>query len=439
MVYSNILLTIGSVVFSEFLSLLKDFFIAFWEAVLGTTKQYTETSIRIKATKEKVWDTFWSSAQLNCSIPVDYNIETLSGHNDLYQVSVSVEGIHQSSYIQVLQMRSQEAFIADRYYDICEYESGLHQKFAMNLLPSTDGQSTIVNQFNFNSGLSFMERLSTSFETRWMLRAFKEHCEEQKNEAKEGEPVLDASDVFWASTASLFIFLICSVTQGISAAVLVFLALLCQEFGHLLSLNRLGVNTSNIALLPFMGSSAIAQVKFENAFNEAWSVLMGSLISLIPTMLLFIGFLFSDNHYFGIAASIFAFINLMSFLPLPPFSGERLLAIIIRSFSAHDICALLYTLLGMIFCITLLSGYPAFALIGLVMCCLTVSPAHELIKYDMHQYQLQNDQISEQKPKLSEAGKDIVYPAYIFTIAFFAWIFAISISHQDVARFWGIY
>ena len=428
----------------ELFVLLRDFVFAFWEVMRGLNRNYIENSMYISAPKAKVWDTLWSSSDLQGQIPVSYNIEPISSEAQLYQVSLSMEGICQTNYMQVLQISPNQAFIADKFYDLGDDLPELKQKFALNLIQDRNDEATFVHQYDFTENLGFFEKLAVSFETRWMLRTFKEHCEaicdtqeeDQLDDPKDHDDIsLSQGDAFWGFLSAFVVFSGCAYIYDLSWAICILMILSFHEFGHLVALDRLGVRVSNLFALPFMGSAALAQIEFRSKINDAFCSLMGPILSLILTFLFFILYFLIGDEFFGKIAAIFSLVNLFHLIPITPFVGNRLFRLLLPTLKTSDVWAGIFATAAFCFLIAISHGYMIFGIIGgiILLCC--INHIHEILIDD-------EDSLSKDKSDiscgLSENAQSVISLVIIICLLSNFLILNATTSIPTIAAFLGI-
>ncbi len=362
--------------FEEFVAVLRDFKVLLTDFLFGRERHFLENSICIKAPAQEVWDSLWGIGQDGNASTAGYNVESISGKDGLYRISWGENSLYPTSFLNVLETRPGTAFLAEKYFEDDD-DPELRQIIAITLVESEDGQSTHVNHFEYAADLGSVDKMIASFETRWMLQMFRGHCE--NDEANSGEVVMevDEGEAFWAVLSSAVAFFGCWFFYDLSWAVLIMMALVFHEFGHVIGLSFLGINPSGATILPFVGKAAMEKFPFKNELEHAFCSLMAPAVSLLPSTIFFLFYLFSGHVFFGAAAAIFAFVNLLSFLPVYPFGSERVFNGLIRSIKAEDVFAAIMTVFIVALASSLFYGYYIAALIITLTFLLAYEPAYQ--------------------------------------------------------------
>ncbi len=362
--------------FEEFVAVLRDFKMLVADAVVGRERQFLENSVCIEAPKDVVWKSLWPAEQVGKASLAGYNIEKVSGRDDLYKISWGDNSLYPVSFLKVLESRPGTAFLAEKYFEGDE-DPEYRQLVAVTLVESEDGEQTHINHFEYVTDLGPVDKMIASFETRWMLQMFKEHC--QKGDAEDSEVVLevDEGEAFWAVLSSAVAFFGCWFFYDLSWAVLIMMALVFHEFGHVIGLSFLGIHPSGATILPFVGKAAMEKFPFRNELEHAFCSLMGPAVSLLPSTIFFLCYLFSGHVFFGAAAAIFAFVNLISFLPVYPFGSERVFNGLIRSIRSEDVFAAIVTVFIVSLAASIFHGYYIVALVLALVFLLAYEPAYQ--------------------------------------------------------------
>ena len=110
---------------------------------------------------------------------------------------------------------------------------------------------------------------------------------------------------------------------GYGVALLLVLALLVHEFGHLLAFRLVGQPWGRLVFLPFLGAIAVPRLPFESQAQTVFSALMGpAFSSLFALACLVPGFLgWHGAHAFVALGVIIAGLNVFNMLPAEPLDG----------------------------------------------------------------------------------------------------------------------
>jgi len=96
--------------------------------------------------------------------------------------------------------------------------------------------------------------------------------------------------------------------------------LVFHEYGHLRAMQKCGLKTKGMYLIPFVGGMAIGE-KASSHWHEVYISMMGPVFGLFMSIAFYILFLVTGSHFVGLVASISALINLFNLLPVYPLDG----------------------------------------------------------------------------------------------------------------------
>lgn len=151
-----------------------------------------------------------------------------------------------------------------------------------------------------------------------------------------------------------------SVMFTFEFAVALVAILVFHEYGHLRAMKKFGIPTKGMYLIPFVGGLAVGD-KPTSRWQDVYISLMGPIYGLLMTVVFYVAYLITGNHFAGLVASTSALINLFNLLPVYPLDGGRVIKSLV--FSGRKYLALVF-LLGLsaaCFAASLMFG---FALIG---------------------------------------------------------------------------
>jgi Zn-dependent protease len=103
-----------------------------------------------------------------------------------------------------------------------------------------------------------------------------------------------------------------------------------HEFGHLRAMQECGMKTKGIYLIPFVGGVAVGE-KAESHWHEVYISMMGPVFGLFMSVVFYLLFLISGNHFVGLVASVSALINLFNLLPVYPLDGGHVVKSLVLS------------------------------------------------------------------------------------------------------------
>lgn len=143
-------------------------------------------------------------------------------------------------------------------------------------------------------------------------------------------------------------------------AVTLIAILMFHEYGHIRAMKRFGIPTKGIYIIPFVGGIAVGESP-KTYWQELYIAMMGPVFGLAMSVVFFLGFLLTDNHFVGLVASVSALINLVNLLPIYPLDGGRVVKALVYSGRSRFIYVGLVVISGLLigYCFT-----HGFALIG---------------------------------------------------------------------------
>lgn len=115
-----------------------------------------------------------------------------------------------------------------------------------------------------------------------------------------------------------------------------------HEYGHVWAMRRTGMKTKGMYLIPFVGGVAIGD-KAETHWQQVFIAMMGPLFGLGMSLIFYVAFIFTENHFIGLMASISALVNVFNLLPILPLDGGQVVKAMV--FSGRSYLAYLVLLL----------------------------------------------------------------------------------------------
>jgi Zn-dependent protease len=128
-----------------------------------------------------------------------------------------------------------------------------------------------------------------------------------------------------------------------------------HEYGHLRAMQKCGMKTKGIYLIPFVGGVAVGE-RAESHWHEVYISMMGPVFGLLMSVVFYVMFLASDNHFLGLVASISALINLFNLLPVYPLDGGHVVKSLVLSGQRAWSFTLLIALSAVCFALALAYG-----------------------------------------------------------------------------------
>lgn len=126
-------------------------------------------------------------------------------------------------------------------------------------------------------------------------------------------------------------------------ALVIILAIMFHEYGHVQAMKKFAIPTKGFYLIPFFGGVAIGD-KAKTEWQELYISLMGPMYGLFMTLAFFLAYLTYNNHFIGLVASISALINLFNLFPIYPLDGGH--AIKSMVFSGKKYWGIVFLLFG---------------------------------------------------------------------------------------------
>lgn len=151
-----------------------------------------------------------------------------------------------------------------------------------------------------------------------------------------------------------------SILFSVEFALALIAILVFHEYGHLRAMKKFGIPTKGMYLIPFVGGLAVGD-KPNSRWQDVYISLMGPIYGLFMTVVCYIGYLLTDNHFIGLVASFSALINLFNLLPIYPLDGGRVVKSLVFSGRKYIALVFLLTLSALFFVAAFKLG---FALIG---------------------------------------------------------------------------
>jgi len=108
-------------------------------------------------------------------------------------------------------------------------------------------------------------------------------------------------------------------------AVLLIGCLVFHEYGHMRAMQKMGIKTKGIYLIPFFGGAAVQEGWCKTRWEEVYIAMMGPFYGLIMTVGFYILYLVTGYDTLAAAAAFSALLNLFNLLPIFPMDGGRVL------------------------------------------------------------------------------------------------------------------
>lgn len=397
----------------KILKVLRDFGRAIGDHRHGRTRCRFENIIKIDAAPEFIWQTIWCSGHIDGVMGVDYQIKPLNDAPDHYQASLTVnETCHRRTF-RVCEDRDSKAVSANYVSQETESPTAIHpHNFALVLEKS--GDSTLLVHVEEVSLCQFWDRIFYPLGTRWVLQLLKTRCEARPREMQQP----DTSFAILGIASAAVAFFASWYVSGFSWAVLLIISLMVHEYGHVLAMRIIGMPTSGLYLVPFMGGAILAHSKFRSLLDDAFCALMGPVFSLLPSLLFFAAYCLTGHAVLGASAALFALVNLINLLPMPPFDGGNIARAIFSSLTRLDLRIAGWALLAAGFAVSIYQGLLLFG-IGIALIALLLSD----LRIDAPEH-----------APMSKSGMLLIMSAMIFTGAVYCAILYITLKDSGVTQ-----
>jgi putative peptide zinc metalloprotease protein len=137
--------------------------------------------------------------------------------------------------------------------------------------------------------------------------------------------------------------------------------LVFHEYGHLRAMQKFGIPTKGIYLIPFVGGVAVGD-RPRSHWQEVYIAMMGPVFGLLMTLIFALIYYFTSNHFAGLVASVGALVNLFNLLPVLPLDGGRVFKAMALSGQgkAGFITVIILTVAGLIFSVKMGFGLVTF-------------------------------------------------------------------------------
>jgi len=117
-------------------------------------------------------------------------------------------------------------------------------------------------------------------------------------------------------------------------AVIIVMALMFHEYGHMQAMKKMGMKVKGMYLIPFIGGAAVSTDRIKTRWENVYISMMGPVYGLIMTVAFFIMYLLTENSLAAGLASFSALLNLINLLPIIPLDGGRVMKSI--AYSIHS-------------------------------------------------------------------------------------------------------
>ena len=117
-------------------------------------------------------------------------------------------------------------------------------------------------------------------------------------------------------------------------AVIIVMALMFHEYGHLRAMKKMGMKVKGMYLIPFIGGAAVSSDRIQTRWENVYISMMGPVYGLLMTIAFFIIYRLTNHSLAAGLASFSALLNLINLLPIFPLDGGQVLKSI--AYSLHS-------------------------------------------------------------------------------------------------------
>ncbi|MCJ8314210.1 MAG: site-2 protease family protein [Saccharospirillaceae bacterium] len=154
-----------------------------------------------------------------------------------------------------------------------------------------------------------------------------------------------------ASSAAVYSILFSWQFALILIAILIF-----HEFGHVFAMKRSGLKTKGFYFIPFVGGMAVSE-RAKSQWQEVFISMMGPVFGLLMSLVFYILYLYTNNHFIGLVAAFSALINMFNLLPVYPLDGGHVMKAIVFSLQRYWGFVVLLTLSAAGFALAYVAGW----------------------------------------------------------------------------------
>jgi len=131
---------------------------------------------------------------------------------------------------------------------------------------------------------------------------------------------------------------------SIEFAIALILCLVFHEYGHIRAMQRFGLKTKGIYLIPFVGGLALSDDRINTRWQDVYISIMGPFFGFLLSCACLVIYWITDIELFAGLAAFNALLNLFNLLPVLPLDGGHVLKSI--AFSVNSVLGLISCVLG---------------------------------------------------------------------------------------------
>lgn len=174
-------------------------------------------------------------------------------------------------------------------------------------------------------------------------------------------------------------------------SVIILSMLIVHEYGHIWAMQRCGLKTKGIYLIPFVGGLAVSDGMAKSRGDEVFIAIMGPVFGLALSVLSLVVYYVTRDPLYAATASWMAMVNIFNLFPVTPLDGGRILKAITLSINNKlGMVYMLVALLLLTFATIFFGLYTFFILI-------LIGGVELFFEYRKHKMQKELDEIESYK------------------------------------------
>jgi Zn-dependent protease len=149
-------------------------------------------------------------------------------------------------------------------------------------------------------------------------------------------------------------------------AVIIVMALMFHEYGHMQAMKKMGMKVKGMYLIPFIGGAAVTTDRIKTRWENVFISMMGPVYGLIMTVVFFGVYLVTNNSLAAGLAGFSALLNLINLLPIMPLDGGHVVKSIAYSINSKLGTGVLWAGVLLSVLITWKIGFSLFAILTVI-------------------------------------------------------------------------
>lgn len=149
-------------------------------------------------------------------------------------------------------------------------------------------------------------------------------------------------------------------------AVIIVMALMFHEYGHMQAMKKMGMKVKGMYLIPFLGGAAVTTDRLKTRWENVYIAMMGPVYGLIMTITFFMVYRFTGHSLAAGLAAFSALLNLINLLPIVPLDGGQVVKSIAFSIHSKLGTAVLWLGIALSIFITFYLGMSLFGFLAII-------------------------------------------------------------------------